>query len=119
MVVDQAGTKVREFFTGTRCTILTKLPVAFSAGSRLKAVPLPAWMLSTWAFEYAMWIGVDADIDRIARPDGKKLRLLEIRRHPDVARHEHHQCWADRRVIALCRGQPRDTAGDRRGDRGA
>ena len=27
--------------TGTRWTILTKLPVAFSGGSRLNAVPLP------------------------------------------------------------------------------
>src|SRR6185312_16315646 len=27
--------------TGTRCTTLTKLPVAFSAGNKLKAVPEP------------------------------------------------------------------------------
>ena len=57
------------------------------------------------------------------RPDGpaarEELRLLEIRRHPDVARHEHHQCLADRRVIALGRGQPRDAAGDWCGDQGA
>jgi hypothetical protein len=27
---------------------LTKFPVAFSGGSKLKAAPLPAWMLSKW-----------------------------------------------------------------------
>ena len=34
--------------TGTRRTILTKLPVAFSAGKAEKRAPLPCWMLSTW-----------------------------------------------------------------------
>ena len=34
--------------TGTRCTILTKLPVAFSAGKALKREPDPIWMVSTW-----------------------------------------------------------------------
>ena len=63
-----------------------------------------------------MRIGLDADIDRIARPHGKKLRLLEIRRDPDLARHEHHQRLADGRVIAFGRGEPRDAAGDRRGN---
>ena len=29
--------------TGTRCTILTQLPVAFSAGSNENAVPEPGW----------------------------------------------------------------------------
>ena len=43
-----SGGSSNTILTGTRWTILTKLPVAFSAGSRLNAVPLPAWMLSTW-----------------------------------------------------------------------
>ena len=34
--------------TGTRCTTLTKLPVAFSGGSRLKRAPVARGMLSTW-----------------------------------------------------------------------
>src|SRR6185436_625160 len=34
-------------FTGTRCTTFTKLPVAFSGGSRLKRAPVAAAMLST------------------------------------------------------------------------
>src|SRR5579859_3164880 len=33
--------------TGTRWTILTKLPVAFSAGKVVKREPEPIWMLST------------------------------------------------------------------------
>ena len=37
-------------FTGTRCTILTKLPVAFSGGNAVKREPEPSWMLSTWPF---------------------------------------------------------------------
>src|SRR5205823_4842639 len=36
--------------TGTRCTTFTKLPVAFSAGSRLKTVPEPGCTDSTWPF---------------------------------------------------------------------
>ena len=34
--------------TGTRCTILTKLPVAFWGGKAENLEPLPFWMLSTW-----------------------------------------------------------------------
>ena len=36
--------------TGTRCTILTKLPVAFSGGKAVNFEPEPSWMLSTWPF---------------------------------------------------------------------
>jgi len=36
-------------FTGTRWMTFTKLPVAFSGGSRLNAAPLPACTLSTCA----------------------------------------------------------------------
>src|ERR1035437_8762761 len=35
-------------FTGMRCTTLTKLPVAFSGGSRLKRLPVAPEMESTW-----------------------------------------------------------------------
>src|ERR1700679_3876649 len=34
--------------TGTRCTTLTKLPVAFSGGKAVNLDPEPSWMLSTW-----------------------------------------------------------------------
>lgn len=33
--------------TGTRCTILTKLPVAFSGGNAVNLAPVPSWTLST------------------------------------------------------------------------
>src|SRR5262249_32191739 len=42
-----SGASSKTIFTGTRWTTFTKLPVAFSGGSRLNAAPLPAWMLST------------------------------------------------------------------------
>ena len=31
-------------FTGTRCTTLTKFPVAFSAGMMLNRLPVPDWI---------------------------------------------------------------------------
>ena len=34
--------------TGTRCTIFTKLPVAFSGGKAVNFEPEPRWTLSTW-----------------------------------------------------------------------
>jgi len=34
--------------TGTRCTILVKLPVAFSGGMTLKTAPVPGARLATW-----------------------------------------------------------------------
>ena len=39
-------------FTGTRCTIFTKLPVAFSGGKAVKREPEPSWMLSTWPVSF-------------------------------------------------------------------
>src|SRR5262249_14996490 len=44
-----AGTLSSAIFTGTRCTTLTKLPVAFSGGSTPKAWPAPRWIESTCA----------------------------------------------------------------------
>src|SRR5690606_37830789 len=37
--------------TGTRCTTLTQLPVAFSGGSKAKSDPAPGLMLVTWALK--------------------------------------------------------------------
>ncbi|MEH2561921.1 hypothetical protein V1289_001548 [Bradyrhizobium sp. AZCC 2289] len=39
-------------FTGTRCTILVKLPVALSGGSSANSRPLAGDRLSTWPFQY-------------------------------------------------------------------
>ena len=38
----------RTIFTGTRCTTLTKLPLALSAGSRLNVAPVAPAIDSTW-----------------------------------------------------------------------
>ena len=37
--------------TGTRCTILVKLPVAFSGGSTLNTAPVAGARLATWPCE--------------------------------------------------------------------
>src|ERR1700739_1199106 len=42
------GMGSRTIFTGMRCTTLTKLPVAFSGGSRLTTAPVAPAMESTW-----------------------------------------------------------------------
>ena len=53
--------------TGTRWTILTKLPVAFSGGKAVNFDPEPSWMLSTWPLQLELRIGVDLDLDLLAR----------------------------------------------------
>src|SRR6185312_17515503 len=42
-------------FTGTRCTILVKLPVALSGGSSANSRPLAGDRLSTWPFNFVPW----------------------------------------------------------------
>ena len=49
-------------------------------------------------------------------PHPGELRLLEIRRHPDFARHEHHQRLSDRGIIALGGRELGHAAGFRRRD---
>jgi hypothetical protein len=51
--------------TGTRCTTLVKLPVAFSGGSRLNCRPRPAPAVDLADDLYAR-IGIDADRDWLA-----------------------------------------------------
>ena len=69
--------------TGTRCTTLTKLPVAFSGGSRLKRAPVAPAMLSTLPL-YSVAVGVDGDGGALAGAHVPQLRLLEVRGDPDV-----------------------------------
>ncbi len=82
--------------TGTRCTIFTKLPVAFSGGKAVNFEPEPSWMLSTWPFELQLRIGVDLDLDLLARPHAVELGFLEIGGDPDLRR--------DDRQDLLCPG---------------
>ena len=65
-------------FTGTRCTILTKLPVAFSAGKAENREPEPIWMLSHVADQLEPGIRVDADTHRLARAHLGELASLKF-----------------------------------------
>ncbi len=73
-------------FTGTRRTILTKLPVAFSVGKVVKRAPLPCWMLSTWPRHLQLRIGVHLDADLLADAHAVQLRFLEVGDHPGLRR---------------------------------
>ena len=69
--------------TGTRRTILTKLPVAFSAG---KAEELRAAALLDavdMAVKVQMRIGVDGHFDFVAGAHAVELGFLEIGHHPE------------------------------------
>ena len=91
-------------FTGTRCTTFTKLPVAFSGGSRLNRAPVAAAMLSTCALKFLAAVGVHLDDRALARPHVGQLRLLEVRGHPDVLERDERQ----QRLTAPARsGRPR------------
>ena len=52
--------------TGTRCTILVKLPVAFSGGSRLNTEPEAGDDALDRADDVAIRVGIDLDVDRLA-----------------------------------------------------
>ena len=58
--------------TGTRCTILVKLPVAFSGGSRVNTEPEAGATLSTVPVDVAVREGVDLELHRLARPRARR-----------------------------------------------
>ena len=72
--------------TGTRCTTLTKLPVALSGGSRLKRGAGRRREALDRARELAAAEGIDLDRDALADAHVLELRLLEVRRDPHVGR---------------------------------
>ena len=87
-------------FTGTRCTILVKLPVALSGGSSANSSPLAGDRLSTWPRSRAVKT-VDLDLDRLAVADMRELRLLEVRDHVDcIQRHDRHQLRAGLHILS-------------------
>jgi hypothetical protein len=57
-------------FTGRRCTILVKLPVAFSGGNGVNVVPVAAGTSTTAGQVYV--VGVDADRARPLRGEAEK-----------------------------------------------
>ena len=87
--------------TGTRWTILTKLPVAFSAEKAVNFEPEPSWMLSTWPRQIEA-----ADTRRrsiltlLAWPHLVELVLLEIGGDPDIGRDDREYLLARRDIIA-------------------
>ena len=74
--------------TGTRCTILVKLPVAFSGGMTLKIAPVPGERLSTWPRK--TWSGKHVGDDRrfLARRHMRELVFLEIGVDPKPMRRD-------------------------------
>ena len=70
-----AGRAIR---TGTRCTTLVKLPVAFSAGSSENTEPEAGASDSTVPLIGSPSIGVDVDRHLLAGHQLGELRLLEI-----------------------------------------
>jgi hypothetical protein len=72
-----------------------------SAGSRLDALNVTV--------DPAFWIGVDRERHLVNRPHVVELNLLEVRRHPDLIRHEHGQVGARLDELANCGGQVDDT----------
>ena len=101
--------------TGTRCTVLVKLPVAFfrrqhaelRAGRRRQAGDVPVKHLSR------QYIGLDRG--RQPRTDLGELVLLEVGVHPEaVRRHQRDQLGTDRGIRSGARTAVADHAVDRR-----
>src|ERR1700748_203297 len=67
--------------TGTRCTTLIQLPVAFCAGSSAKAAPVPGPRPETRDRPLILAVAavnVGHDFDRLADPHPVELHFLEV-----------------------------------------
>ena len=86
--------------------------MAFSAGSRVKRLPVPRWKLSTCAD--SRWPGKASTRTSTGWPclHVRKLRFLEIGRDPNVRIDHGKQRLAGLQVIAQLDGAMRDAAGD-------
>ena len=105
--------------TGTRCTTLIQLPVAFCAGSSENALPVPADRPTILAvvFDLAA-VEVGLELDRLSDTHLAQLHFLEVRVDPQrVERHDRHQRRARRDALAELHAALRDLAGHRRGQR--
>ena len=104
-------------FTGTRCTILVKLPVALSGGSSANSRPLAGDRLSTWPFSLVPWKLSMVQLDRLAVAHMGELGLLEIGDDIHcIERHHRHQLRAGLHILADPERARADRAVDRRGD---
>ena len=105
--------------TGTRCTILVKLPVAFSAGMTLNTAPVPGARLATCPWN--TWPGSTSatTVDGLPRSHAGELVFLEIRIDPEpVGGHDRDQIAPGGHVGADLAGAIADIAVDRRSDLG-
>ena len=106
-------------FTGMRCTILVKFPVALSGGSSANSSPAGRRDAVDMAFDGRPRIGVDHDTDRRALADAGKLSFLEIRDHINRSeRHHGHELGASLHVFSNTQAAVTDDAVDRRNDIG-
>ena len=105
--------------TGTRWTILVKLPVAFSGGRRLNTEPDGGRDALDRARDVVLGKGVDREPDRLARAQMGQLRLLEVGVDMDaVQRHQGRQPRVGLDVGADLHGLVADNAVDRGADDG-
>ena len=81
--------------TGTRCTILVKLPVALSGGSSANSRPLAGDEAVDMAVQLGAGKAVDLEFDRLAVAHMGELGFLEVGDHIDrIERHHRHQLRA-------------------------
>ena len=106
-------------FTGMRCTILVKFPVALIGRQQRKFLAAGRRDAVDVAFDGRPRIGVDHDADRRALADAGKLRFLEIRDHIHRSeRHHGHELGAGLHVLTDAQATVTDDAVDRRSDIG-
>ena len=89
--------------TGTRCTILIQLPVAFCAGSSENALPVPAPRPATlpWYVDRCRRRRPASSSHRLADAHVGQLGFLEVGVDPDlVQRHDRHQRRAGLHALA-------------------
>ena len=108
-----------EMRTGTRCTILVKLPVAFSAGSTLNSAPVAGARLTTWPWKTSPGQNVGGNLHRLPGRMRGELAFLEIGVDPEaVRRDDGEKLRADRGEGAELRAAVADDAVDGRAQRG-
>ena len=99
--------------TGTRCTILMKLPVAFSGGNNANCAPVPGAKLSTDAGDGLIAQRVDLHCRLLAHPHAAHLGLLVVGDQVDVLyRHHRHQPGARLHELTHLGGLVADAAVD-------
>jgi hypothetical protein len=105
--------------TGTRCTTLIQLPVAFCAGSSENALPVPAAEAHDLAVvDHLAAVDVGLDGGRLAHADVAQFRFLEVGVDPQlVQRHDRQQRRARRDAAADLHAALRDIARHRCDDR--